>query len=193
MSHVDERMSIVTETEAEVGPDIVQNKRRCLMAKKRLCVALGVVLAGVLLGPSVPSVFHRWPELCCRYGDINIKTGQARYVRYLGFVKISEEVEDTPVSLALEGKTIDVADIKPWHRVHTSSPGVISPHYRFHGALHQANELNIISALNELDPDKKREIAEGILNLWQTEGSYFSVGPYLQTVFEKGMDISEQK
>lgn len=184
----------MTETEAKSDPQISKDIHKSLTAEKMLYILIGVVLAGVVLVPAVPTAFRRWPKLCCRYADINIKTGQARYVRYRGFVKLSEEVTDTPISLALKGETIDVADIEPWHRVYTSSPGVISPHYSFHGALRQARELDagMFFGLSELGREKKREIAENILKLWQTKRSYFAVGSYLENVSKEVMRESGQ-
>lgn len=183
----------MTETEAKSDPEITKDKHRSLTTKKILCIVIGVVVAGFLLPPAVPTALRRWPQLCCRYGDINIKTGQARYSRYLGFVKISEEVTDTPISLALKGKTIDVADIKAWHRVYTASPGAISPQYRYISALGQARQIELIGELIELSPEKRHLIAENVLKLWQTERGCYAVGDYLRTVLKEGTNISEQK
>jgi len=182
----------MNETEAKPDSEVSEDEHRSLMTNKIMCVLLGVVFAAVLLPPTVSTALRRWPKLCCRYGDINIKTGQARYARYVGFVKISDEVKDTPVSLVLEGKNIDVADIEPWHRVYTSSPGVISAHYRYHKALSQARQIDVIAELTELGPKDKRLIAENVLKLWQTERSYFPVTEYLQTAFEERIRKPEQ-
>lgn len=175
----------MTGTEGKSDPEIMKDKHRRFTADNILCIVYGVVLAAVLLPPAVPTALRRWPELCCRYEDINIKTGQARSSRYVGFVKISEEIRDTPISVALEGKVIDVADIEPWNRVYTFSPAVHSPHHSFHGALNQARQIELIGELNELGPEEKRAIAGNVLKLWQTEGQYRPVNDYLRTVVEK--------
>jgi len=181
-------------TETESGLDVLEEERKRLITSKRLCTVLGVVLAAVLLPPVVVPMAKPWTEINCRHQDINIKTGRARYSRYLWFVKISEEVRDTPISVALEGKVIDVADIKPWHRVNTFSPGLRhSPHYRFHGAFAQARKMEMTFELIDANSEERCEIAESILKLWQTEGRYFPVDDYLQTVFEEGMNLSEQE
>jgi len=101
-------------------------------------------------------------------------------------VKVSEKVVETPLSIVLEGEVIDVADIEPWHRVNTFSPGLRhSPHYLFHGALSQIQKMDVICDLNHAGPEKRREIAENILRLWQTEKRYFPVDEYLQSLVEE--------
>jgi len=183
----------MNETKAKSDSEVSKDKHRSLTSKRILCILLGVVFAGVLLLPTVSTVLCRWPKLCCRYADINIKTGQARYARYLGFVKISGEVKDTPISFALEGKTIDVADVEPWHRVYTASPWVRSPCYHYISALGQARQIDLIAELIELSTEEKRLIAENILKLWQTDRGCGEVNVYLQTVLKEGKTLSEQK
>lgn len=184
----------MTEAETKSDTGLTQGPNRRSKAKKRLYIAVGVVLAIAVLPPIVVPMAKPWTEINCRHQDINIKTGQARYSRYLWYVKISEVVKDTPISVALGGKVMDVADVEPWRRVNTFSPGLRhSPHYHYHGALHQARELDLISELNELGTEEKREIAENILELWQTERGYFPVNDYLQTVLIEGANISDQK
>jgi hypothetical protein len=186
-------MSIVTETKPDTGPYIIKDKYKSLTTEKILYIVVGVVLAGVLLPPIVSTVLWRWPKLCCRYADINIKTGQVRYVRYLGLVKLSDEVADTAISLALEGRTIDVVEIEPWHPVYRLSPGVRSPCYRYVSALGQARQIELIDELIELSPERRRRIAEQVLKLWQTEGDCSSVSAYLQTILKEDMNVSQQE
>ena len=182
------------ETESKTGPDTTWHKRKNPLTKKRLRVVLGVVLAVLILAPILVPFSIPWTQINCRHQDINIKTGQARYSRYLWFAKISEEIKDTPISVALGGKVIDVADIQAWHRVNTFSPGLgHSPHYGYHGAFAQANLFEKVVVLVELGPEEKREIAENILKLWQEGRGYFPVEDYLQTVFEERRKLSEQK
>jgi hypothetical protein len=182
----------MNETKAKSDLEISKNKHRSLTTEKFLYILIVVVLVVVLLPPTVSTVLRRWPKLCCRYVDINIKTGQARYVRYLGYVKISEEVKDTSISRALHGEVIDVADIEPWHRVNTASPGVISPNYRFHSALYQTRQIELFGELNELGPEEIHRIAKNVLELWQIERRDFPVGYYLHSAFKEGMKEPEQ-
>ena len=139
---------------------------------KKLWIAIGVVVAVLLLTPVAAPIFIPWSSINCEHQDINIKTGQARYSRYLWFLKISERIEDTPLSLALQGDTVDVANIEAWQRVNTFSPGIRhSPHYKFHSALAQAHQMEMLESFRELTPERKKQIATDILTAWQQSGS----------------------
>lgn len=157
----------MTETGAKADTELTHGTRKRSAVKKRLRILAGVVLIAVVLPPIVvPFCKRPWSEINCQHQDINIKAGQVRYSRYLWYVKISEAVKDSPISVALGGDVINVADIEPWHRVYTFTTGSgYSPNYRFHGALHQAREIELMAELNELGPEKKRLIAENVLKL----------------------------
>lgn len=143
---------------------------------KRPWTLIAIGVAGLLLAPVVVPLFVPWTGINCRSQEINIKTGHARYARFLWFVKISERVEETTLSLALQGATVDVAEIKEWHRVNTFSPWFQhSPHYAFHGALNQIRQLEAIEELEKVEgrestPERKREIASQIMTSWQHSG-----------------------
>jgi hypothetical protein len=154
---------------------------------KRLWVLAAMVAAVLVLPPLVAPLVVSWSRINCRCEDINIKTGQARYARWLWFIKVSERIEDTPLSLALHGETVDVASIRPWHRVNTLSPGVnYSPHYVFHSALHQAQQLERIAAVLDLPPERQREIARAVLTSWQRSGRDSAADEYLRGLIEEG-------
>jgi hypothetical protein len=155
------------------------------MKKRWVLIAVGVIAAGLLLLPLVVPLLIPWTEINCRHDDINIKTGKVRYSRYVWFVKVSEEIRDTPLSLALKGEMVDVADIPAWQRVNTLSPGTgHSPHYFFHAALYQANRFELISSLQNFSPDRKREAAKAILTSWQKSGDYWGADRYLENLEE---------
>ena len=138
---------------------------------KRLWILIGVIATSLILAPLVAPIFVPWSGINCRHEDINIKTGQARYSRSLWFLRISQRINDTPLSRAMQGETVDVADINAWQRVNTFSPGVrYSPHYIFHSALHQAHQMEMIATMLELTPARKKEIAKTILKAWQQSG-----------------------
>ncbi|OHB78039.1 MAG: hypothetical protein A2Z25_05105 [Planctomycetes bacterium RBG_16_55_9] len=108
-------------------------------------------------------------------------------------MKISEKTKDTPISMTLKGKAVDIADVQPWFRVNTFSPGLRhSPHYNFHGAFAQAHKMELVCELIQAGPEEKRRIAENILRLWQTEKRYLPVEHYLQTEMEQGMKKTGQ-
>ena len=142
---------------------------------KKLKIITGLAVASFLLAPWIVPFFVPWSGVNCRRSEINIKTGQARYSRSLWFVTISQRLTDTRLSLALQGETVDVADIEAWHRVSTTSPGVShSPHYRFHGALHQSHMLELFP------PQQQPEIAKATLTAWQASGDDSQAGSMLQ-------------
>jgi hypothetical protein len=94
-------------------------------------------------------------------------------------MKISERME-TPLSCALNGEKVDVAEIRAWHRVTTFSSGVPhSPHYRFHGALAQVRKFEILQEMYKLDPTNSAGIAKQLLVEWQTNGTSYAAGRFL--------------
>ena len=154
---------------------------------KKPWIAIGVAGAGLLLAPLVVPMVIPWSGINCHHQDINVKTGQARYSRNLWFVKVSERIEDTPLSLALQGDTVDVANIKAWHRVNTFSPGVrYSPHCIFHGALNQVHQMEMLASLNELTPERKKEIAQSILTAWQQTGRDSGADELIHALMDEG-------
>lgn len=145
---------------------------------KKLLIFLGVVSAVVVLPPlMVPICFNPWSEINCQHQEINIQTGQARYTSYLWYVPVSERTEDTPLSLALQGETVELASDKlsnpdvepePWHRANTFSFAVgHSPHYRYHAALSQSHTFGMIATHHNLTSAQQQAIAWDILTRWQ--------------------------
>ena len=153
---------------------------------KKLWIPIGLFVAVFLLAPLVVPFFFPWTPINCRHEDINIKTGQARYSRGLWFVTVSERIDDTPLSRILQGETVDAADVAPWHRVNTFSPGVRhSPHHWFHAALHQARQVGKIESMFDISPDRKKEIATQILTTWQTTESTKKADKYIDDVWKE--------
>jgi hypothetical protein len=144
-------------------------------------VPIAAILAAVILPPLVLPVFIPWSEINCEHEEINIRTGQARYSRSLWFAKISERVEDTALSHALNDETVSVAEIEAWHRVNTFYPGVHhSPHYRYHAALYQANQFERLRQDYGLNKADAASLAREVLIKWQTNRSDSAVGDLLQ-------------
>lgn len=111
------------------------------------------------------------PQFYCSQDEINIKTGQSRHTRFCCFIKTAETIEDTALSLAVQG-IVDRAEIVPWQKVNVFAPPSkhVSPHYIFHGALSQAREVELIFKLSNAPREKKKEIATQVLTLWQLSG-----------------------
>jgi hypothetical protein len=158
---------------------------RARFAKKSSLIA-GIAVAALALAPLIVPVFIPWSGINCQHQDINIKTGQARYSRYLWFFKVWEKTEETPLSATLRGETVDVADIEPWHRVCTfSAGGRHSPYYAFAHVFIQANRVGEILALLHRTPERQREIAKTILALWQRTGRDSEADEYIRKLTEE--------
>ena len=157
---------------------------------KRIWTILVVIAVGLLLAPFVVPLFSPWSPINCEDQDINIKTGQARYSRMFYYVKVSERIEDTPLSLALQGEVVDVADIKAWHRVNTFSCGSprVSPHYIYHGALNQASLMEMICFRLKLGPERRKQIARDILTAWQQSGCDFGANKILERLMDENAE-----
>jgi hypothetical protein len=150
------------------------------MKLPRLWIVLGVVVV-VLASAVLMSGFINY-----RQEDINIKTGRARHARYVFFLKMSQAIEDTPLSVALEGQVIDVSPIQAWHSVNTLRFGTRScTHYAFSDALVQARELTLLSETYDLTPPERTNIAREVLTRWQMAGRDSSAEGYLRDVMMK--------
>jgi hypothetical protein len=94
------------------------------------------------------------------------------------------------LSLALQGETVDVADIPAWHRVNTFSPGVgHSPHYVFHSALFQAHQMETIGSTLRLTPERKREVAKAILTAWQKSARDYGANDYIRKLSSSSVEL----
>jgi len=140
--------------------------------------------AVLLIAPVVvPAFVRRGSDINSERWEINIVSGHARYTRHLWFIKVSERIEDTPLSLALKGRNVETAGTREWHRVNTFSPPWVrqSPHYHFHYALYHANVIGSLFAKSSLSDAAKEEIAKNVLTLWQAGGN---ASQYIQELME---------
>src|SRR5262245_29409864 len=108
---------------------------------RRVCLAGGVLFIVCVIALLVIPYFVPWTELNCQHQDLDTHTGRSRITNFLAFCKVSERIEETPISRALSREFIDGAKPK-WTRVNTFSPGLrYSPHYYFHGSFSQISML----------------------------------------------------
>lgn len=56
---------------------------------KKLWISIGAVAAAALLAPVVVPLLVPWTSINCVHEEISVRTGQARYTRYLWFVAVS--------------------------------------------------------------------------------------------------------
>ncbi len=153
---------------------------------KKQVVWMGVgLLAIVFLAPLVAPAYIPWSGVDNFTSYINIKTGKSRFVRTLWFVRTSERIEDTPVSIALGGHRVDVAEIEEWHPVNTFSPGEKNPpRHRFHSAFYQASQILLVQRLHNLNSVGKRNLAQGLLEAWQKTGGDEGGREYIESLLE---------
>ncbi len=144
------------------------------------------VIAFLLLVPSVTIAltlvgFIPWSKLNCWEYAVDIQSGRIRYTRYLFYATISQSVKDSSLTKLLRPETLNSPP--EWRIALTFSPNVRhSPHYAYHGAMNQIEELERIFRLDDFSPDAKRAIGEKLLNLWQTNINDKKVNRYLNTI-----------
>jgi hypothetical protein len=128
------------------------------------------VIAPVLCALFLVSGFFRWSPLHCWHEEVDLHSGRVRHTWYLLYCRVSDRTEETWLSRA-----INTSRAKPqWRRVNTLSPGIgYSPHYSYHGALYQIEMLRRTDDLLPFEAAARREAANKLLDLWQTQGSYF--------------------
>ncbi len=146
-----------------------------------------ILIAVIALPPFIVPIFSPWSEINCRHEEINIKTGQARYSRYIWFICVSERVEETFISKLLNGERVEKGDIEEWQKVNTRSLFGPSPHYRFHAAYFQIGQLETLSSMKKMIDGEgfKKEDAVIWLNKWQTSGDDFGLTKTLTALGEQ--------
>lgn len=155
-----------------------------------------VAAAILLLVLFVVPVFVPWTPINCQHQDVDIMTGRLRYTHFLLFCKVSERIEDSPLTKVLPSDVI-ATRTPEWHRVNTFSPGVHhSPHYTFHGAIHQIHTLATLWDMAKnygFQEDLKRKTALDVLAIWQQSGSYFLAGDYIQCLYDLTDETKRQR
>jgi hypothetical protein len=169
------------------------------MTKSRTCILwlISAFLLAPFVVPFLPVFGPLLVGINCEQQDINIRTGQARSSRSLWFLKVSERIKETSLSQALNGETIQVANINPWQHVNTFVlRGKVSPNYVFHGAFNQAEQFGRIQSDLNFGPKRNREIARTILTAWQESGRASGAEAFIRKLIEEGtkkrMDAQNQ-
>ena len=155
---------------------------------RRRWVALAVI-APTLTVLFLISGFFQSSSINCWHDDIDISTGRVRHTRYLLFCQIGDRTQDTWLSRAHN----NCSHSPVWRRVRTFSPGVgYSPHYRFHGAIHQIKTLERADNIIPFDPDARRKVASTLLTLWQNGGSYFNADGFVEKVTQTAIELHDK-
>jgi len=145
---------------------------------RRGWIALGFIGLAVVALFLVSGAFQ-WSPLNCWHDDIDINSGRVRHTRFLLYCQVGDRTEETWLSRAYDGP----GQSPDWRRVNTFSPFVhYSPHYRYHGAIHQVEMLQLCDEMVPFESDARRKAALGLLVLWQNTGSYFDADRYVQEI-----------
>lgn len=158
------------------------------------------VVRALLLVTAIPAVLlslslfghFPWSGLNCWRDEIDINSGRTRYTRHLLWVPVTGSVRDSALTRALSPEDL-VGRSADWHPVVTLSPGLHhSPHYRYHGAIHQIRELEYCWEFGRLTPAARRETARHVLRLWRQAGGDSRAGAYIQSIWERTMDAEKK-
>jgi hypothetical protein len=149
-----------------------------------------VAIPPILLALSMLGLFP-WSGINCWQNDIDISRGRIRQSRYLLWIPVQRSVWDSALTRAVP-PTAATGSRPDWHAVVTLSPGLHhSPHYVFHGAIHQIRELELCWEFGNMTPEAREETARHLLRLWQQNLNYFQATDYLQAVWERARDAKK--
>src|SRR5262245_32956245 len=116
-------------------------------------------------------IFMPWTKLNCTDQELDINSGRLRFSQYVLFCRVSQRIEDSPLSSALPPDTFSRGDAE-WRHVNRFSPGVHhSPHFAFHSGIFQIRSLADAWEMQRLTPDLRQRTALHVLALWKHEGS----------------------
>lgn len=138
-----------------------------MKARKIIKWIIGGLLVVIAIPAVAPFVGFQWSPINCRYQDIDLDTGRARYTTMIYGIPFSQDIKHTAISSKLAEVDLNRKD-GTWRRVNTFSPGTrYSPHHGFHSALHQVKQLEMIWELEEHDDQARMASARAVLRLWQ--------------------------
>ena len=153
---------------------------------------ISIALPVLIIAPFVVPVFSPWSRINCREYEIDLTYGQQRISRYLYGIPIQRRIEDTIITLQHPIPEHD-RHAPRWEPVSTFGPYVHhSPHYIYHSATSQINDLALIWDYYEFDPAKRQSSARALLQEWQTTGSANSATHYLHRLAEEAEQSSNE-
>lgn len=154
--------------------------------KRRHWIALGIAAPALAVLLLISGLFQ-WSTLNCWHEDVDISTGRVRHTRYLLFCQISDRIEETWLS-----RNNSSNSPPDWRRVNTFSPGVDhSPHYRFHGALHQIKTLELADSTIPFAPEAREQVVATLLALWKNSDSDADADDYVEQVAQTAFALHE--
>ncbi|MCW1887164.1 hypothetical protein OKA04_20665 [Luteolibacter flavescens] len=156
------------------------------MSKRQVILLVGIL--AVAGAPFLLPFFMPWSSVNCRDVEIDVNSGKKRESRYLYGIRVGREVSGTLLSaeVADEGKP------ERWVMVNRFGPYLgHSPHYLFHSALHQVQQLALIWDIGDFDAAGRQSSGRGLLREWQATGSDASADGYLRRLFESTRETGD--
>jgi len=136
---------------------------------------IAVVLSGVLT----------WSEANSWSVMVDINTGRLRYTRHLFWIKVADQPIETSLSRLLD-PWMDKTTPPEWRYVGTFSPGAgHSPHYSFHSAKHQIDQIEELWLWETFTWDAKRQVANDLVTLWQTKHGDDAVDDFIMVLTDR--------
>lgn len=149
-----------------------------LLGNRRLYVVLGIAL--ILVG-AVWKVKAQDPRarFLASYEDIDINSGEVMHTRYLCWLRVSKDVEETWLSRAADRR-----GPAAWRRVHSDIFGAFHTHCHVFGmATTQIRYLEGLDGWVKFDRSAKKQIGNQALLLWQQETTR-DVNEYIAQLFD---------
>jgi hypothetical protein len=155
---------------------------------KYLVLGLLTLLAILTVILFIVPVFMPWTRLNCSDQELDINSGRLRFSRYVLFYRVYQRIEDSRLTKALPADLLRPE--AEWYMVNRFSPGIHhSPHYIFHGGIHQIRTLETTWKMLNLSSDIRQRTASHVLALWNHAGNDSLAGYYISGL----MDLDEAK
>ncbi|MFO1040770.1 MAG: hypothetical protein U0941_03240 [Planctomycetaceae bacterium] len=156
--------------------------------QRRHRITVGMIVAFPALLILINGLFP-WSPLICSHQDVDFTTGRIRHIRYLFFCQVGDTTKDTWLSREMGGSNTG----PDWRRVNTFSPGFgYSPHYRFHGAIHQIDTLEHVDNMVPFDSNARHQVAQTLLTLWRNSDSDFAANEFVAKISQAAVAMHER-
>jgi hypothetical protein len=151
------------------------------MKTAAIFISLLLLLFGVLFCFSSNPILDR---VWCEIQEVDINSGKIKYTTYILFIPIHTEISKTELS--------NYAEITPnscWKYVNLFvGMSKVSPHYKFHGAIAQIQEIELAWTLSKASPEQRRIDTARLLKSWQSTKSYFAAAKIVSNIQEKAAE-----
>lgn len=141
-----------------------------------------VLMLGLLAQIILP-----WPGIYSWTEEIGLDSGRKRSCTNI--LWISTLSKESPTWLSDTLNTPDSLRETRWKPVNTTSPAVsVSPHYRYHGALSQIGEIELICEEFSLSANSRELLAKALIERWRSDGYYHGASTFLISPLVKQFD-----